>query len=422
MSTAFFSKHIFCSSLAIAASMLTLTAKGQEKYNDRETDVEKVVNSRIVIAKQTKVFEIVSKNTTKNLPRNFQNISWSPDGKSILLDLQGDNFYFTISLADISKDKTEVKSLTDARGGQKLNYSDPAFHPDGKHFVFVAQNIEDASKYERSLPGFGLFSNLMVSEIGTTDYYPITNAESTVRVYKGACTPQFSHDGKKLAWVDVSTSSRVKTLWSDRVIKIADFEFVDGLPKISNVKTYNPSKNEAPFYEIYGFSKDDKFLIFGSNMNAGQRWFGLDICKLNLANGKIVKMTKTDDGWDRYVAISPNSKKIIWSSSQSFSVAFLGYGGTQWQSEMYSELWIMNADGSNKRQLSFFNQKGHKQYIDSRTFIGGVAWHPTDPNKIVYVLHTQHGLYNTISSIIVADLANELTVNMPKAALEKYSN
>ena len=375
-----------------------------------EGGIEQLANSRIVLGGRRKVFEMSSKIPLKEQPRHIESIAWTPDGSGIIFDMQGGNGFFGIALADLEKEGQPVpRRLTDNRGdgNARLNNSAPCFHPDGIHYVFTGQN-EGSSEFRSTLPGIGLFSNLLLSDVNSSRYVPLTDEISSFRIAKGACCPRFSQDGGRLAWIAVSKPIRENSLWGKRSIKVAGFSGENGTPGIQGARTYSPSEAEEPFYEIYGFTRDGKSLLFASNMEKGQKWFGMDICVMDLQTKKARNLNGTHEVWDRYAAISPNGGKIVWSSSSSYSLAFLGYGGSKWRSEMLSELWIMNYDGSDKRQLSFFNLPDHEQYAGGKSMIGGLAWHPSDPGRIAFILHTQQPSGFNSSAIIVAELAGGL--------------
>jgi hypothetical protein len=41
-----------------------------------------------------------------------------------------------------------------------------------------------------------------------------------------------------------------------------------------------------------------------------------------------------------------------------------------------AEYWIMDSDGSNKRRLTYFNEKGHPQYVGPNTMVADFSWRP----------------------------------------------
>ncbi|MGD8520093.1 MAG: hypothetical protein PVF56_03020 [Desulfobacterales bacterium] len=68
----------------------------------------------------------------------------------------------------------------------------------------------------------------------------------------------------------------------------------------------------------------------------------------------------TPDGkrtWDEHSHYSPNGKKIIWMSSKGLRFSVKPF-------HLEAEFWIMNRDGSHKRQLTWFHTPNHPHYLD----------------------------------------------------------
>ncbi len=140
----------------------------------------------------------------------------------------------------------------------------------------------------------------------------------------------------------------------------------------------------------------------------------MDICSMNLENGQVVNLTDTPQDWNRFAAFSPNGRKIIYTSSEGFKVPFLGNDSEQWKNEMFSELWIMNCDGTDKRKLSGFNAPANPYFVKTKAYIGMVAWNPTDPTKIAFILNVRNNAYTNLASIVIAELSNNITGYIPK--------
>lgn len=57
------------------------------------------------------------------------------------------------------------------------------------------------------------------------------------------------------------------------------------------------------------------------------------------------------DEWDEHAHYSPSGNKIVWMSSNGYGMS----KARKWWNELKTDYWIMNADGSDKKQLTFFN-------------------------------------------------------------------
>ena len=81
----------------------------------------------------------------------------------------------------------------------------------------------------------------------------------------------------------------------------------------------------------------------------------------------------------------------------------LGSGGRLWEKYLSTELWMMNRDGSEKRRLTGFNQRGSKEFTGVRSVVGMSAWHPNG-REIAMVLLKEGRNYELESSVLIIEL------------------
>lgn len=383
-------------------------------FSTKAQDIEQIVNSRIIVTKTTAVFDTAKYSVGKPSSKNIASVAWSPDGKKLLIDIQGSNQYYSIASVKLDGDKATTTILSSGRVPQnsRLHDSNPAWHPKGKHFVFVGQN-GNSTEFKRAMPGEGLFCNLWLGNSKGNNFWQLTDYISSFNSPKGATMPRFSPDGKKLFWTNCQGQPPLKSIHSERALVLADFSLKDDTPEINIVQTFQPGNAENKFYESYGFSPDGKSLLYAANLEQGQDWFGMDICTQPVNSTVPKQLTTSPTVWDRYASFSPNGKKIVWSSSEGYSIAYLGPGGSRWQQAMISELWIMNRDGSEKRRITGFNDRTNPQYIGQRCFFGMIAWNPVDSKKLAVILHKQFNVYNNSSTVMIIELGNQLSIIKP---------
>ncbi len=291
---------------------------------------------------------------------------WAADPKGrIAFDSREPDGYYDVFVAEA--DGSNRVCLTCDRNGevpQKHN-GNPAWHPSGRFLVFQAEKNEHPVDSRASSPGAGLWCDLWLVTDNGKNFYQLTDLP--VDLAQGVLHPHFSHDGKKLLWAERIRGLRQAENFGEWAIKVADFSF-DDKPKLNNIRTYQPGARRM-WYETHGFSQDDQLILFSGDIQEGQSIEYMDVCTLELASGKLTNLTSSTKSWDEHAHFSPDGAKIIWMSSQGLP----GRGPIPWAQYMTwlsTELWIMNADGSDKRQITHFNDSAHPMYVGGRAIVG----------------------------------------------------
>lgn len=315
-----------------------------------------------------------------------KSVDWHHGHDRVASAKMGNDGYYDVFTMD--PDGSNVRILTRGLNGcpQKHN-GNPCFHPSGKSLVFTGQNeqLPDDDKAVRrvAVPGSGLGANLYVVDMDGSEVHQLT----TYPLVPPLCAvihPQFSKDGRKLAWAErIRDGDSFGGGW---VMKLGDFNERNP-PFLSNIKTVTPGNREC-FYEVHDFSMDDKKLLFSGDLQEGQPHTGLDIYEMDLDCGKIIRLTHTDNDWDEHAHYSPDGKHIAWMSSTGFEI---DYGsekgqGVTWGEHLKTELWIMDRDGSSARQLTHFNTQGHPEYMQgARCIVSDSTWSPDGKSIIACV-------------------------------------
>jgi hypothetical protein len=181
----------------------------------------------------------------------------------------------------------------------------------------------------------------------------------------GVLHPHFSHNGKNLVWGQLldykakpgrSNQSNMG-IWE---MKVADFKVDDIGIGLENIRTYAPGRQKK-WYETHGFSPNDKKIIFSGSLVPGQLDVYMDIYTFDLFTEELTRLTRTLNKWDEHAHYFPDGKRIVWISSVN------KFDPDNWRKTLRTEYFVMNADGSNKQQLTFFNTPGHDH---SRIFNG----------------------------------------------------
>ena len=325
----------------------------------------------------------------RTVKRYGKSLDWSHEKDLIASSRRGLDGYYDVFV--MRPDGSEETNLTSGRPGcpQKHN-GNPAWHPSGGYIVFTAQK-EDAPPAVRewAIPGTGFCCDLWLMTSDGKSFYQLTDYPLGKPV-RGVIHPQFSHDGTKLFWAE--RVSRGTSFGGGWVLKTADFELEGNAPRLENVKTIEPGDRSC-FCESHAFSGDDGKVLFSGNLLAAQPDTGLDIWELDLETEELKRLTDSFEDWDEHAHYSPDGSSIAWMSSSGFDIEYGSTKGHDWADYLTTELWLMDADGSNRERLTFFNEPGHPEYMGGRRcVVSDSAWSP-DGERIVALVasETQRG-------------------------------
>ncbi len=328
-----------------------------------------------------------------------QGVSWGANNQ-ILLARQGVSRYFSVN--EFSPDGMKRRDLTLGmdRTGTRRHFSSPAWHPSAKFFAFVAQN-EGSNSYRMSLPGTGLNCNLWASDADGR-FWQLTTLGTGYNNPRGVVSPVFSPDGTMLAWAGNTGNYPPESIWGERAIYLADFFIADGRPKIGEIEMIQPGE-QKDFYETCGFSADGTKLIYSANPDKDQSVAGMDICALNLKTKAVSRLTQSPGEWDQFASLSPDGSKILWMSSRGTDLQGMSLNMGNWQRYLKSELWLMNADGTDAKQFTFFNTNGAPEFQERRCYVGESSWSP-DGSEIAIILNYEDRNFSVESMLLVLTL------------------
>lgn len=293
--------------------------------------------------------------------------------------------YYDLLIFSMDEPDQETYLTHHAPGAPQKHNGNPAWHPSGDYIVFTAENEDVDSQYDfYAIPGRGVNCNLWLANREGTSFWQLTfHKTSTDADAPGVLHPQFAHDGEKLFWAE-RIMGDPDTLWGRWVLRIARFvNDENGLRLHEDIQTFTPGDQNA-FYESHAFSHDGNRILFSGNLEAGQEETGLDIYEMDLESNMINRLTCSFSDWDEHAHWSPNGKKIAWMSSSLLDVKYPEDMGPQdWRYYLATELWLMDADGSGQKRMTFFNEPGHPHQRAERTVVSDSAWGPDGKSLLV---------------------------------------
>jgi Tol biopolymer transport system component len=286
----------------------------------------------------------------------------------IAFDMQAPGGAFEVYV--MRPDGTDTKCLTCGLPDlPHKNNGQPSWDPSGRYLVFQAEKAAHRRLLlgHAATPGGGVLNDLWVLDTSTNRATMIREVADAPG--QGTLHPHFSSDGTMLSWSEMKEKSGLESrkqlgYWQ---LMVADFRVTGGRPTLANVRGLSPGGQG--FYENHGFSPDGSRLIFTSNFE-GRGRLDYDIYVVDLRTQKLTRLTT--DGYNEHANYSPDGRYIAWMSNVGISGAGTDY-------------WIMNSDGSNKRRVTHFNEKGHPEYQGRATTVADLSWRPDGTAFAAYI-------------------------------------
>ncbi len=317
----------------------------------------------------------------------------------------GDPHGVSYEIYTMKPDGSDLKCLTRDRpelAGTRWK-GQPFWHPGGEYIVFTAEN----AAYPRvgtgtaARPGLGRGHDVWIMTSDGTRFWKITDYPDNW----GAIRPSFSSDGKLLCWnEEFSMEKYPQGLPGDpddnplapgwqghpgsywgldsfryRVgeelgawrVRVADISFESGAPVVSNHRAIELPEGYT-LIESAGFVPGGDRLICSCahlSETGGKGTWG-DVYIIDLAGNILQRLTETPYIHDENPEFSPDGMRILWNASQ----------GDPGEGE---ELWLMDADGDNKRRLTHFTDPAYVGYDAEARQITESSWNP-DGKSVVF--------------------------------------
>jgi WD40 repeat protein len=310
------------------------------------------------------------------LTKDGGRVDWSRQNR-IAFDRRGANGFYDIWVTEPNGDGEHCLTC-DKSGAPHKNKGNPAWDPSGRYIVFEGQK-DRSLRFINHLaePGRGVANDLWLMDASGDHYWKLVDVPRLPA--GGVLHPHFSNDGRKLVWTQLLKSSGKLGIWE---MKMADFEVVEGTPKLSNIRTFTPGPVRK-FYETHGFSPDDRQILFTAQVSTGLS----DIFTMDVASGQTTDLTNTPNDWDEHAQYRPDGRSIVWASSRG--------------RDKNLNLWIMNRDGSDPRLLMDFHRPGAPAFSEG---VGPAdcSWSPDGKSLAVYVIKDEK---ETGGEIWILDIA-----------------
>ena len=261
-----------------------------------------------------------------------------------------------------------------------------AWHPGGKYLVMLVEKNEHERSSVDAIPGYGAY----------TDYWLVTR--DGAQAWKLYDLPQgydhaithaaFSPDGSKFVWTERVKAPR---LWDLNlfagayVFNVADFVATPE-PHLANTRRIVPGDVEQGG-EIESIAGDNKTIAFYSTY-VTKNLFASRIYTMNIETSEIRELTT--ESFAQAPTFTPDGKSIVYMTGAHADIFPFQLQGADW--------WIMNADGSDKRRLTFMNVRDHAQSVNRFRLAGSLSF-TSDTSFFGDVLTQSLGLVGKIVKV-----------------------
>ena len=309
--------------------------------------------------------------------------AWSPRGDLIAFDEAGDDGYSNLYL--VRPDGTMEDCLTCERlDFRKRHAGDPVWHPSGRLLVFQVSKpfVEAGRPYPfLAVPGRNLGNDLWIVNLEARTFWRLTNlGERGGRVSSAA----FSREGDRLAWSERVASGGT---WGSWALRVGRFEHSSRSIRTKGIRTLEPGHRQS-FYELYGFSADDRSLLIAGTLTPDQPIHGMDLHQVPIHDGEARALTSSNGSWDRFGALAPNGRWVVWSSSRDIPTRTTGIERRDRSSATPLDLWWMREDGSEAVRLTRFNDVMSEHY-SGLVMVGPTSWSPAGDRLLTLVTPVQ---------------------------------
>jgi uncharacterized protein (TIGR03437 family) len=308
-------------------------------------------------------------------------VYWAKTRNMILYDAISPNNYFDIYV--MNPDGTGQRCVTcNSPSLPNKHIGNPESDPTDSWIIFQAQKPDTVPGVPDFLanPGAGRDNDIWIMDWNAQIFLKVTNVPLSDG---GVLHPHFSNKGNQITWAQrYSSSGSPYGLWT---IQVADFSVQNGMPVVSNIQSFSPGAQKQ-FYETHAFSPDDSKILFSGNLTPGMSVYDIDIYTLDLQTGELVDLTNSNDAWDEHAHYTPSGNGIVWMSSMGNPPPTSG--------SVMSDYWIMNADGTDKIRLTYFNNPSSPEYISgvNQVTAADCAWN-ADGTALVASLITNAATY-----------------------------
>jgi Tol biopolymer transport system component len=293
---------------------------------------------------------------------------FTPAGDKLIFDRRNPDGYYDLYVSDL--EGRLLATFSEGKPGVVQRHNgNGIFHPSSAFLAFIS---EEDQHYLNQLgpygqipvgePGVGLFNNLWFTD--GQGYWKATNiplkqtADDGLPVF-ATVNPRFSPDGSRIVWTERYAEGGNNN-WGKWRLKIAEL-VAQVSPRQFSIRNerilFTPST--GTYVTAMKFIRPGLLLISG-NLN-GQHEYGMDLYTLDIVTGALKNLTNSPDDWEEGACVSPSGRTIVYMTNRDSP--FRLDTSKDWVGQpVERDYYLMNADGTGKERLTYFNDSSKRDY------------------------------------------------------------
>jgi len=326
--------------------------------------------------------------------------AWDARTDRIIVNRQGpDGLWNAYAVSPAGRDPV---CLTCARPsfpgvGTATNRGASDVSPDGRYVLLVVEKgtHPGAIGSVASAPGKGVDNDVWLATADGRRAWPLTDLPASPDV--GVIWPRFDRTGSQVVWAQMYAAATLSHPLGQWTMKVARLQWSGGAPRLVAVRTYDPQPGR--FYEPYGFSPDDRRILFASDVTVPSGFlspsaFNTQIWTIDAAHlDDLARVSPPDpirgpfSNYNEFAYYIPGTSRVLIARTLDAAARGMDY-------------WTVAADGADPRRLTYMNQPGNPEYM-GYSVAGGVAFDPHEGSR--FVAGVAHNLLGTdIDSVFVS--------------------
>lgn len=308
---------------------------------------------------------------------------WDSADNRIIVNRRGaGNLWGAYSILPNGRDEVCItcRTLAFPGVGARTNRGASDVSPNGRYVLLVVEKGAHPGTIGESAtdPGKGAFNDIWLASSDGRQAWPLTDIPASRA--DGIIWPRFDRTGSQIVWAQMYAGGDLNHPLGQWAMKTARLAWRVGTPHLVDIRTYDPERGR--FFEPYGFSPDDRRILFASDIHVPGGFlsptaFNAQIWTINAAHLDDLERVSPPyhlegmfSDYNEFAYYIPGTKdRILVGRTFDANAHGLDY-------------WTMNADGSDARRLTFMNQPGNPQYL-GYSVAGGVAFDPRDRRRFV---------------------------------------